>query len=111
MTWVLPLNTSTVLFNKISTSVVMMRFQPELVVTARKVSEFLNFCLSRYPFDNLLESTSASVPEESGSSPTRKRCRSTSNIEIKPMSLVSAGSGTPEVIVVSQLYTIFTKKF
>ncbi|ETN81785.1 hypothetical protein NECAME_02075 [Necator americanus] len=71
----------------------------ELVVTSRKVSEFLNYCLSRYRVAPK-EVVSADHHQKATSSTSEARIVENGNEDKKTVDLLFAASDSPEVIIV-----------
>ncbi|KAL6740290.1 hypothetical protein Aduo_013659 [Ancylostoma duodenale] len=78
------------------------KLNAQLVVTPRRVSEFLNYCLSRYQADAFRPTISADSLQETASSLADTEKSNNDAMDVKPVALLCGTSDTPEVIVVGR---------
>ncbi|RCN36636.1 hypothetical protein ANCCAN_17477 [Ancylostoma caninum] len=78
------------------------KLNAQLVVTPRRVSEFLNYCLSRYQADAFRPTVSADPQQETASSLAETENSNNDTVDMDPVALLCGTSDTPEVIVVGR---------
>ncbi|CAJ0601898.1 unnamed protein product [Cylicocyclus nassatus] len=79
------------------------KYNDKLTITARRVSEFLNFCLSRYQVEKIR--TGAELQQDDADPGPAIEPFLTKAVDIKPSSLLSGVSSGPEIIVVGPDHT------
>ncbi|EYC10449.1 hypothetical protein Y032_0055g2561 [Ancylostoma ceylanicum] len=82
------------------------KISEQLVVTQRRVSEFLNYCLSRYQPEAFRAIISPDPQPESASSLAETEESHKDNMDVKPAALLCGSSNTPELIVVGRDHSV-----